>query len=82
MRENWKVDLSFSSPDCEAKTVSILFPRSISRVIFGSSDRILSEERDVKSLFSRTTFFKVIGRAVVIEVKLFDEANKDCRSGN
>jgi hypothetical protein len=51
-------------------------------MIFGSSDRILSEERDVKSLFSRTTLFNVTGRAVVIEVKLFDEANKDCRSGN
>lgn len=82
MRENWKVDLSLSSPDCEAKTVSILFPRSISRVRLGSFDKILSEEREVKSLFSRTTLFKVIGRAVVIEVKLFDDDNRDCRSGN
>jgi hypothetical protein len=76
------MDLSLPSPDCGAKTVSILFPRSINRVRFGSSDRILSDERDVKSLFSRTTLFKVIGRVAVIEVKLLDEANKECRSGN
>ena len=82
MRENWKVDLSLSSPDCEAKTVYMLFPRSISRFKFGSSVNTLSDERDVKSLFSRTILVKVTGRVVVMEAKPFDEANMDCRSGN